>query len=112
MYCGDLKAVIEATLGEHTNGRHQTKDASREVRNLAYEIAASGLITKCPGGRSSPFQPKDILRRGGKLLRGSIKRFNDGVFEHQWEEKSLDHAATTPIGVLDDIVTRDDGADD
>ncbi len=111
-YCGDLKAVIEATLGEHTNGRHQTKDASREVRNLAYEIAASGSITKCPGGRSSPFQPKDILRRGGKLLRGSIKRFNDGVFEHQWEEKSLDHAATTPIGVLDDIVTRDDGADD
>jgi len=49
-YCTDLKIAIETAFGEHTNGRHQVKDASREVRHLAYQIAKSQSITKHPHG--------------------------------------------------------------
>src|SRR5437773_4740272 len=108
-YCTDLKVAIEATLGEYSNGRHQIKDASREVRHLAYQIAASRSITKHTRGRSSPFQPTDILQRGVKLLNGGVKRFNHTVIEGRWEEEDdLDDVTTTPIAALDDIITIDE----
>jgi hypothetical protein len=112
-YCTDLKVAIEAAYGEYSNGRHQMKDASQEVRYLAYQIAASRSITKRLRGRSSPFQPKDILQRGVDLLNSGVKRFNHTVVEGRWEEEEdLGNATTTPIGVLDDIITIDDDADD
>jgi hypothetical protein len=112
-YCTDLKVAIEAVFGEYSNGRHQIKDASREVRHLAYQIAASQSITKHIHGRSSPFQPTDILQRGVKLLNGSVKRFNCTVVDGQWEdEEDLSNAMTTPIAELDDIITVDDDVDD
>ncbi len=112
-YCTDLKVAIEATFGEYSNGRHQIKDASREVRHLAYQIAASRSITKHTRGRSSPFQPTDILQRGVKLLNDGVKRFNRTVVQGWWEEEEdLGNATTTPIAALDDIITIDDDADD
>ena len=108
-YCNDLKVAIEAALGEYSNGRHQIKDASREVRNLAYQIATSRSITKHTGGRSSPFQPTDILRRGVKLLNYGVKRYNSMVVEGRWEEEEdLSNAETTPIATLDDVTNIDD----
>src|SRR5271154_1577558 len=87
------------------HGRHQIKDASREVRHLAYQIAASRSITKHPHGRSSPFQPDDILQRGVKLLNGGVKRFNHGVVEGRWvEEEDLGNATSMPIAILEDII--------
>jgi len=112
-YCTDLKVAIEAAFGEYSNGRHQIKDASQDVRYLAYQIAASRSITKHTHGRSSPFQPTDILQRGIKLLNGGVKRFNHTVIEGQWdEEEDLSNVTTTPITALDDIVTMDDDAYD
>lgn len=112
-YCTDLKVAIEAAFGEYSNARHQIKDASREVRHLAYQIAASRSITKYTRGRSSPFQPTDILQRGVKLLNGSIKRFNNKVVDGRWEdEDDLSNVTTIPIASLDDIVTMDDDAYD
>jgi len=108
-----LKVAIEAAFGEYSNGRHQIKDASQDVRYLAYQIAASRSITKHTHGRSSPFQPTDILQRGIKLLNGGVKRFNHTVIEGQWdEEEDLSNVTTTPITALDDIVTMDDDAYD
>ncbi|KAH7394801.1 hypothetical protein BKA66DRAFT_606463 [Pyrenochaeta sp. MPI-SDFR-AT-0127] len=72
-YCTDLKVAMEAAFGEYSNARHQIKDASREVRYLAYQIAASRSITKHARARSSPFQPTDILQRGVKLLNNGVK---------------------------------------
>ena len=110
-YCTDLKETMEAAFGEHSNTRHQIKDASQEVRHLAYQIAVSRSISKYIGGRSSPFQPEDIVQQGVKLLRNGVKRFNDRVVEGQWEdEDDLDNMTTTPIAVLDDTV--DDDIDD
>src|SRR4051794_5495876 len=80
-YCTNLKIAIEAAFGEHTNARHQTKDASREVRCLAYQIAVSQSITKHTRGRNSLFQPRDILQRGVNLLNDGVKRFNNAVVE-------------------------------
>jgi hypothetical protein len=112
-YCTDLKVAIEAAFGKYSNGRHQIKDASREVRHLAYQIAASRSIIKHPGGRSSPFQPDDILQRGVKLLNGGVKRFNRRVVEGRWgEEEDLGNATSMPIAVLGDIITIDDDADE
>jgi hypothetical protein len=112
-YCNDLKVAIEAALGEYSNSRHQIKDASREVRHLAYQIAASRSITKHVRGRSSPFQPDDILQRGVRLLNDGVKRFNHKVVEGRWEEEEdLGNAVTTPISVLDDIITINSDADD
>lgn len=111
-YCTDLKVAIEDTFGEYSNARHQIKDASREVRYLAYQIATSRSITKHARGRSSPFKPKDILQRGVKLLNKGVKRFNCAVVEGEWgeveEEEDLENATTTPISALDDIATIDD----
>ena len=112
-YCNDLKVAIEAAFGEYSNSRHQIKDASQEVRHLAYQIAASQSITKHTNGRSSPFQPIDILQRGVNLLNNGVKKFNHRVVEGRWEEEEdLSNATTTSIAVLDDIVTIDDDADD
>ena len=86
-YCTDLKVAIEAAFGEYTNARHQIKDASREVRYLAYQIAACRSITKHTRGRSSPFKPRDILQRGVNLLNGGVKRFNNTIVEGRWEEE-------------------------
>jgi hypothetical protein len=108
-YCTDLKIAIEATFGENSNGRHQAKDASREVRHLAYQIAKSQSITKRPHGRQSPFQPEDILQLGVKRVVIGIQKFNQRVVEGQWEdEDDLDQMASTPIAVLDNIATIDD----
>ena len=52
-YSTDLKEVIEQAFGEYTNARHQEKDASNDVRNLAFEIYRSGSIKKHEGGRDS-----------------------------------------------------------
>jgi hypothetical protein len=112
-YCTDLKTAIEAAFGEYSNGRHQIKDASWEVRHLAYQIAVSRSITKHTRGRSSPFQPMDILQRGVNLLNAGVKRFNHRVVEGRWdEEEDLDNVTTTPIAVLGDIITIDDDAYD
>jgi hypothetical protein len=111
-YCTDLKVATEAAFGEYSNGRHQIKDASREVRYLAYQIAASQSVTKHTRGRSSPFQPTDILQRGVKLLNRGVKRFNHKVVEGRWEEEEEDLGNTTPIAALDDFITIDDDSDD
>ena len=48
-----------------------------------------------------------------KLLNNGVKKFNHKVVEGQWEEEEdLSNATTTPIAVLDDIVTIDDDVDD
>ena len=60
-YCTDLKVAIEAAFSEYTNARHQIKDASREVRYLAYQIAVSRSIMKHTRGQDSPFKPRDII---------------------------------------------------
>jgi hypothetical protein len=108
-YCTDLKVAMEAAFGEHSNARHQVKDASREVRNLAYQIAVSRSITKRARERKSPFQPDDILQRGVKLLNNGVKRFNHNIVEGGWEnEEDLDHAKSTPIAALEEYTTIDD----
>jgi hypothetical protein len=109
-YSADLKFAIETVFGEHSNSRHQIKDASREVRHLACQIAVSQSITKHPGGRSSRFQPEDILQQGVNLLNSGVKKFNNRVVKGQWEDE-LEDMAITPIGVLDDVVTMDDMGD-
>jgi hypothetical protein len=43
-YCTDLKIEIEAAFGQYSNSKHHIKDASLEVRNLAFDIAKSGSI--------------------------------------------------------------------
>jgi hypothetical protein len=107
-YCTDLKTAMEAAFGEHSNGRHQIKDASQEVRHLAYQIAESQSITKHSAGRYSPFQPKDIVRRGVELLDNAVKRFNDRIVEGEGEDEGdFDNMTTTPIAVLDDTVDDD-----
>jgi hypothetical protein len=112
-YCTDLKTAIEAEFGEYSNGRHQIKDASQEVRHLAYQIAVSKSVTKHTHGRSSPFQPTDILQRGIKSLDSGVENFNDRVVEGCWnEEDDFGNVTVTPIAVLDDIITIDDDVDD
>jgi hypothetical protein len=112
-YNTDLKEAIEAAFGEHTNNRHQVKDATVEVRNLACTIAVSGSVTKHLDGRSSKFQPADILGQGFKLLNNGVKKFNQRVVEGQWEdEDDLSQATATHITAIEDIVTIDDDVDD
>jgi hypothetical protein len=46
-------------------------------------------------------------------LNNGVKKFNYRVVEGRWEEEEdLSNATTTPIAVLDDIVTIDDDVDD
>jgi hypothetical protein len=107
-YCTDLKVAMEATFGEYSNGRHHAKDASREVRHLAYQIAKSQSITKHPRRRKSPFQPEDILQRGVKRLSSGVKKFNQQVIKGELGDDDRDQTASTPISVLDNFVTIDD----
>lgn len=112
-YCTSLKIAIEATFGEYSNGRHQAKDASREVRHLAYQIAKSKSITKNPLGRKSPFQPEDILQHGVKRLDAGVQRFNLQVIEGELGDEDEDGQMTsTPIAALNNTVTIDSDIDD
>jgi hypothetical protein len=104
-----LKVDFEATFGEYSNGRHQVKDASTEVRNLAFQVWSSDSIIKQPHGRSSPFKPRDILQKGVEKLNVGVDKFNKSLVEGRWEEdQDLANATSTPIAVLDDIVNLDD----
>jgi len=82
-YYTELKVDFEATFGKYSNGRHQVKDASTEVRNLAFQIWVSDSIIKQPQGRSSPFNPKDILQKGVANLNAGVDKFNKSVVEGQ-----------------------------
>jgi hypothetical protein len=108
-YCVDLRTHIEAAFGEYTNGRHQAKNASEDVRNLAFEINTSKSIRKYILGRDSDFKPPDILSRGESLLPKGVNRFNKQVVLGQWsEEDDLTNMITTPIAAIEEYVTQDD----
>jgi chromosomal replication initiation ATPase DnaA len=119
-YCTELKVAIEAAFGENSNTRHQVKDASTEVRHLAYQIASQSIV-KHPSGRQSRFQPANILREGATRLDHGIKKFNQRVVrgyregrhdeDDEDDEDDLDNAKSTPIYVLDDFVTGSDEDD-
>lgn len=106
-YCTDLKELLEATFGEYSNGRHQNKDASQDVRHLAYQI--SKCIQKQPNGRTRGFQPCDILTEtiGEKLFK-AVQNFNSLVVNGQWaQEVDFSKMTSTPIAVLDEIEEND-----
>lgn len=98
-----LKQLFEATFGEYSNGLHQQKDASEDVRHLAYKISKS--IQKRPTGRTEGFQPPDIISDSleGKLVK-AIENFNDLVAKGRWaQEVDLSGVTSTPIAVLEEI---------
>jgi uncharacterized protein DUF6589 len=98
-----LKVLFEGTFGEYSNGRHQAKDASEDVRHLAYQISKS--IQKRPTGRTKGFQPPDIISDslGGKLFK-AINNFNELVIKGQWaQEVDLSGITSTPIADLEEI---------
>lgn len=106
-YCTNLKEHLETTFGEYTNGRHQNKDASQDVRHLAYQISKS--IQKQPTGRTTGFQPCDILTEAiGEKLFKSVQNFNNLVIRGQWEQEvDLSKMSSTPIAVLDVVEEND-----
>lgn len=76
-YYTESKARLGAEFSKYSNGRHQVKDASMDVRNLVHEIARSDSIQKHTNGRESQFKPIDILSRGvGDTLSNRIEKFN------------------------------------
>ena len=113
-YCTELKARLEAEFGEYSNGRHQIKDASMDVRNLAHEISRSGSIQKHANGRDSQFKPIDILSRGmGDALSDGVDKFNQQMVYGGWQGvEDLEHLTSTPIAVLDDFVTLGEDEDE
>jgi hypothetical protein len=112
-YCTELKAKLEAEFGEYSNGRHQIKDASMDIRNLAHEIARSDSIHKHTNGRDSRFKPLDILSRGsGESLVKGVEKFNQQRVHGGWQGgEDPNHLTSTPIAVLDDFVTTADDED-
>ena len=107
-YSTDLKEVIEQAFGEYTNARHQEKDASNDVRNLAFEIYRSSSIEKHERGRDSPFQPSDIVTRGCELIVNGVTRFNQQVVHGQWaDEDDTSDLTSTPIAALDDHISQE-----
>ena len=106
-YCTDLKELLEATFGEYSNGRHQNKDASQDVRHLAYQISKS--IQKQPSGRTRGFQPCDILTETvGERLFKAVRNFNVLLVKGQWaQEVDLSKMTSIPIAVLDELEVND-----
>jgi hypothetical protein len=105
-YCTELKTSLESEFGEYSNGRHQMKDISMDVRNLAHEIARSGSIQKHTGGRETQFKPTDILSRGvGDMLYNGVEKFNQRLVCGEWQgEENLDHLVSTSIAAIDEFV--------
>jgi hypothetical protein len=113
-YCTDLRSAIEKLFGEYTNGRHQAKDVSEDVRNLAWEIHNSKSIHKYIKGRESAFKPPDIVNRGRALLYKTVGQFNKQVAEGQWTEEYelTEDITSTPIAAISEYVTQDDDMQD
>lgn len=104
-YCTDLKVDFEATFGKYSNGRHQAKDASSEVRNLAFQTWRSKSISKQIQVRKGRFVPKDVLGQGSANLPKAVDRFNESVTQGSWEEdEDLSFATPTNIEALDEYV--------
>lgn len=106
-YCAELQDVIEKLLGEHTNNRHQDKDASEDVYRLAYELYKTGSIKKVDTGRESLFNPIDIIDKStGDHLDISIEKFN----ATKQSDEDLDNTNTISTDDLADIlVFHEDG---
>ncbi|KAJ5562286.1 hypothetical protein N7461_001047 [Penicillium sp. DV-2018c] len=118
-YCTELRAKLEAESGEYSNGRHQIKDASMDVRNLAHENALSGSLDMDTNGRDSPFKPPDILSRGsGDSLVTGLGNFDKQRVHGGWQEgedtnegEDTSRPASIPIAVFDDSVILSDYED-
>lgn len=110
-YCTNLKVAIEHAFGEYTNNHHHDKDASADVHGLAYRLADSGSISKTMSteGRMSEFEPPDILSLGkGDYLSKSLQRFNENLALGGWSETiTQEDLLSTPVAVLDEIITHD-----
>jgi hypothetical protein len=106
-YCTDLKVAMETTFGERTKGEHHTKDSSDDTRSLAYQLVKSKSIRKYQRGRSSDFQPADILNTGVRELPNMIKRFNKQIIEGNWDVEEPENIPPTHINALNDIMTPD-----
>lgn len=107
-YCTDLKVGVEAAFGEHTDGRHQAKDASVAVRNLAHELHMGGSSVKQAQGRKASWVPKDILTEGSKKLLRGVRNFNSKVVANEWEEEEEPTGRPVPIGTLDEYIEEEE----
>jgi hypothetical protein len=106
-YCSDLKSELEMSFGERSNGRHQVKDASEDVYQLAYELFKIRSTIQLARGRESVFKPVDILNHAvGDILFNSVERFNNS----QFRDEDLEDATTAPIAEVDDILIDSDGS--
>lgn len=105
-YSADLRDILEKAFGEHSNPRHQDKDASTDVYRLAYELYKSGSTTRVNTGRDTPFKPVDILHKAlGDPLDMKITAFNASQYPDG------DNAHTPSIDDLVDIMDDDNEID-
>lgn len=102
-YCTELIQAMESVFGETPNNRHQDKDASQDVRHLAFQLSTSGSIVKSDRKRLSPFQAEDILSRGASTVDKLVDGFNERVIYRILKD---DYAQdfTTHISQLDNFI--------
>lgn len=110
-YCTELKVQLKGEFGEFSNNRHQAKDASTDVRHLAYQIAQSQTVIKEATGRTSKFELVDIQSKGvGERLGQGVTKFNKSVVLRSWQgEANLDETSSTPIDVINKYTSGFDG---
>lgn len=104
IYSTELKESLESAFGEYSNNRHQDKDASSDVRSLAYVI--SKTIEKQPGRHTQGFEPRDIVTLAtGEKLAKAVESFNQEMIAGRWtdEDDDLDDMVPTLITVLEEI---------
>ena len=103
-YSTELKQSLESAFGEYSNNRHQNKDASSDVRSLAYVISKS--IEKQPGEYTQGFEPRDIVTQAtGEKLAKAIDDFNQGMSAGICtdEDENYDDMIPTSITALEEI---------
>lgn len=107
-YCTDLTVAMEHTFGRHVNTHYTDKDASEDVRNLAYKIAKSQSIHKYARGRDSEFHPPDVLGRGVRSVVNGVKQFNKQVVEEEWTgEEDAYEITTTSLTEIEELTTHE-----
>lgn len=103
---GELRARLEAELGERTNSRHTTPSLHLDLGHLAHICYITSLNPNGHAARQMPWIAPDLITEGmNRLANGALARFNDRVTQRQGNFSNF--AATTDDGPDDEAVEQD-----
>ena len=89
-YAVAVKKTFELPFGHPSRGRHQEKDATKDIRHLADLIFIEGSISR-KDGRSCAHKSLNLFGNGiNVIMSGAVSKFNEQLLERRNLDTDVD----------------------